>query len=113
VPPLSDRQRSIHVQAAHAFLHTALAAAWEQASATRSVPTREHMLLRLAATHGIHAAADVVGAVYHAAGSAAIFNSNPFERRLRDINAVTQQVQASPLFFETVGQFLLRGNSYS
>ena len=41
------------------------------------------------------------------AGSNAVFNENPFERRLRDIHAGTQQGQGRPIHFETVGQMLM------
>jgi indole-3-acetate monooxygenase len=44
---------------------------------------------------------------YHAAGSTAIFEDNPFERRFRDIHTVSQQVQGRREHFETVGQYLL------
>ena len=50
---------------------------------------------------------EVVAQVYSAAGATAIFNENPFERRLRDIHAGTQQGQGRPVHFETVGQILL------
>src|SRR5581483_10960167 len=63
--------------------------------------------LRLAATWAIHQARDVVATVYHAAGATAIFESNPLERRMRDIHAGTQQGQGRPIHFETVGQMLL------
>ena len=52
-------------------------------------------------------ARDVVATVYNAAGATAVFNENPFERRLRDIHAGTQQGQGRPVHFETVGQILL------
>src|SRR4029078_3931829 len=41
------------------------------------------------------------------AGATAICQSNPFERRLRDINTVSQQVQGSSIHFQTVGQYFL------
>ena len=37
----------------------------------------------------------------------AIFDANPFERRFRDVNTVTQQVQGRRSHFETIGQYLL------
>jgi hypothetical protein len=63
--------------------------------------------VRLAATHATHEARTVVDAAYEAAGSTAIFQKHPFERRFRDMHAVTQQLQARAAHFETVGQFLL------
>ena len=35
------------------------------------------------------------------------FTSRAFERRFRDLHAVTQQLQGRQAHFETVGQFLL------
>jgi indole-3-acetate monooxygenase len=37
----------------------------------------------------------------------AVFEENPFERRLRDIYTVAQQGQGRILHYETVGQILL------
>ena len=64
-------------------------------------------MIRLASTWAIHQAREVVNTLYHAAGSVAIFEENPFERRLRDIHTVAQQAQGRQLHFETVGQILL------
>ncbi len=61
----------------------------------------------MSATYAIHQAKEVVDAAYHAAGATAIFTSNAFERRFRDVHAVTQQLQGRQAHFETVGQFLL------
>lgn len=94
------------LRAARAFLHDAIRDAWEVACGGASLPVGQRAMLRLATTHAFRAAAGVVDAVYLAAGSSAIFTDNPFERRFRDIHAVTQQVQARPAHFETVGQFL-------
>jgi alkylation response protein AidB-like acyl-CoA dehydrogenase len=67
----------------------------------------QRMTIRLASTFAIHQARDVVDTAYHAAGATAIFASNPFERRFRDIHTVSQQLQGRQEHFETVGQFLL------
>jgi indole-3-acetate monooxygenase len=37
----------------------------------------------------------------------AVFEDNPFERRLRDIDTVAQQGQGRILHYETVGQVML------
>ena len=63
--------------------------------------------LRLASTYAIHEAREVVHASYADAGATAIFAGNPFERRLRDINAVSQQVQANFAHLQSVGQYYL------
>jgi hypothetical protein len=47
--------------------------------------------------------------VFHEAGSTAIFDKYPFERRLRDVNSVSQQTQGRRTHFETIGLYLLGG----
>ena len=67
----------------------------------------QRIRLRLAATWASLQAREVVDAAYHAAGATAIFESNPFERRFRDIHTVSQQVQAHVAHVKIVGQCLL------
>ena len=63
--------------------------------------------LRLASTYAIHEAREVVHSSYADAGATAIFEGNPFERRLRDINAVSQQIQANYAHLQSAGQYYL------
>jgi alkylation response protein AidB-like acyl-CoA dehydrogenase len=63
--------------------------------------------IRLATTYAINQATEVVQAAYRMAGSTAIFESGPFERRFRDMHAVSQQVQGRRTHFETVGRSML------
>ena len=100
-------QSEAKLRSARAFIHTTLREMWEEAEAKGDFGLDKYWQLRLASTWAIHQARDVVAAIYHAAGATAIFNDNPFERRLRDIHAGTQQGQGRPIHFETVGQILL------
>jgi alkylation response protein AidB-like acyl-CoA dehydrogenase len=95
------------LRSARAFIHTTLREMWDEAEEKGDFGRDKHWQLRLAATWAIQQARDVVVTVYNAAGATAIFNENPFERRLRDIHAGTQQGQGRPIHFETVGQILL------
>jgi len=95
------------LRSARAFIHTTLREMWEEAAEKGDFGRDKHWQLRLAATWAIQTARDVVVTVYNAAGATAIFNENPFERRLRDIHAGTQQGQGRPVHFETVGQILM------
>jgi indole-3-acetate monooxygenase len=95
------------LRSARAFIHTTLREMWDEAEAKGDFGLDKHWQLRLAATWAIHQARDIVATIYGAAGSTAVFNQNPFERRLRDIHAGTQQGQGRPVHFETVGQILL------
>jgi len=74
---------------------------------TGHITLDQRMVIRLASTFAIHQSLQVVDTAYHAAGSTAIFEANPFERRFRDIHTVSQQLQGRSEHFETVGQYLL------
>jgi indole-3-acetate monooxygenase len=88
------------------LLHT-LGESWESASRGEALALPQRARLKLAGTYAVHQATEVVDTCYHAAGATAIFESNPFERRFRDVHTVTQQVQSQFANFEMVGQVLL------
>jgi alkylation response protein AidB-like acyl-CoA dehydrogenase len=94
-------------RSSRAFLLQTLEQMWQAASRGESFSTEQRAALRLAAVHAIHQSKEVVETAYHLAGGSAIFENQPFERRLRDIHAVTQQVQSQFSNFEAVGQVLL------
>jgi alkylation response protein AidB-like acyl-CoA dehydrogenase len=62
---------------------------------------------RIVTCYAIQQAREVMNFVYHSAGATAIFESNPFERRFRDLNTVTQQGQGAYSNFESLGQVLM------
>src|SRR6201997_5296404 len=95
------------LRSSRTFIHETLAEMWDEAERKGEFRYDQHVRLRLSTTWAIHQARDVVATVYSAAGSTAVFNETPFERRLRDIHAGTQQGQGRPIHFETVGQVLL------
>jgi alkylation response protein AidB-like acyl-CoA dehydrogenase len=100
-------QAEAKLGAARAFLFGALADITAEVARTRRLSLDQRMTIRLAATFAIHQAMAVVDTAYHAAGATAIFTTNPFERRFRDIHTVSQQLQGRAEHFETVGQYLL------
>jgi indole-3-acetate monooxygenase len=90
-----------------AFLLGSLDEIWRDVSRSGRLTPDHNTTIRLASTWAIHQACEVVDTAYHAAGATAIFESNPFERRFRDIHTVVQQYQGRQAHFETVGQALL------
>ena len=82
---------------------------WDAVERSGVLSVDGRIAVRQAATFAIHTAREVVHQVYHEAGSTAIFDNQPFERRLRDINSVSQQLQGRRTHFETVGLHLLGG----
>jgi alkylation response protein AidB-like acyl-CoA dehydrogenase len=95
------------LRAARAFHVAAIAAAWEHAQAEGPPTLDQRIEMRMAATHAIQTAKDVVDVLYAAAGTNAIFAGQPFERRFRDVHAVTQQIQGHLANLEVVGKYLL------
>jgi alkylation response protein AidB-like acyl-CoA dehydrogenase len=70
--------------------------------------TLEHRVdARLASTHAINEGCQIAVDGYRAAGQHAVFESAPFERRLRDALSASQQVQGRPSHYATVGRHLL------
>ncbi|MFL5087285.1 MAG: hypothetical protein ACJ8FP_20905, partial [Xanthobacteraceae bacterium] len=80
---------------------------WDVVAAGESVTFDQRASLRMAITNASQQSREVVDAAYHAAGATAIFDSNVFERRFRDMHTVSQQVQAHSSNFELIGQHLL------
>jgi indole-3-acetate monooxygenase len=95
------------LKAARAFLLGSLEQIWRDIAGSGRLTLDHNTTIRLASTWAIHQARDVVDTAYHAAGATAIFESNPFERRFRDVHTVIQQYQGRQAHFETVGQVLL------
>jgi alkylation response protein AidB-like acyl-CoA dehydrogenase len=100
-------QAEAKLRSARMFLVGSLGDIWQEVGRSGTLTLDQRMTIRLAATYAIHQAKDVADIAYQAAGSSAIFTAGAFERRFRDIHAVTQQLQGRQAHFETVGQFLL------
>jgi indole-3-acetate monooxygenase len=94
-------------RSARYFLHAAADEAMETIEACGEMDQDQRARLRLASTWAIQSSRKIISTLYHDCGSLAVFEENPFERRLRDIYTVAQQGQGRILHYETVGQILL------
>jgi alkylation response protein AidB-like acyl-CoA dehydrogenase len=95
------------LRAARAFVIESAHRLWDDVARDGHYTLDHRIAMRMAVTHAIHEAKDAVGTVYHAAGTTSVFASQPFERRLRDANTVTQQLQGRLAFFRLIGEHLL------
>jgi hypothetical protein len=95
------------LRSARAWILQILRAMWDECAAAGKVGFEHRIQLRLASTYAIQEAREVVEAAYLDAGATAIFEANPFERRLRDMHAASQQIQSSPAHFQSTGQHFL------
>jgi alkylation response protein AidB-like acyl-CoA dehydrogenase len=93
--------------AARRFLLGTLQDCWDSVRQTGALTLDQRVAIRMASTFATHQAKEVVDMAYHEAGATAVFATNPFERRFRDVNTITQQVQARSAHFESVGAHML------
>jgi alkylation response protein AidB-like acyl-CoA dehydrogenase len=89
------------------MLHDAADEAWETIERHGEMTLEQRAHIRLASTWAIQSSREVCNTIFHMIGSFAVFEDNPFERRLRDIHTVAQQGQGRQLHYETVGQLML------
>lgn len=94
------------LSAARAFLHEAAGQVYE-ASAQGTLDVDLRVRLRLATTFGMNEATDVSIACYRGAGTAAISEKAPFERRFRDAMSASQHLQAMWPHAEMVGRYII------
>src|SRR5262245_29578213 len=95
------------LRSARALLMSSVVESWQEVGRLGELTLDRRVAIRLASTYAIQQAKAAADTIYHLAGSAAIFASGAFERRFRDIHAVTQQMQGRQSHFETVGRHLL------
>ncbi len=91
---------------ARAFLHNTLDENYEHVVRHGEMTERQAAMLRLASTWAIQQSREIANTIFHCAGSMAVFEDQPFERRLRDIDTVAQQSQGRQLHYESVGQIM-------
>ena len=102
-----------NLRAARAYLYSTAAAAWRDLTETGKVSEEHRASMRLASTWTLHQSAQVVDTAYHMAGATAVFKANKFERRLRDMHAISQQIQSRDTHYEDVGKAILAGSPVS
>ena len=95
------------LRSARALLYETIDTAWTRAQATGEIDLATRADLRLAATHMTRTAAAVTREAYDLGGGAALYLSNPLQRRFRDAHAMTQPMMVGPATYELAGRVLL------
>ena len=99
-------QAEAALRSGRAFLMEAVRDMWNAASADR-ITMEARASLRVATTHAIRLAAEVVDSVYTLSGAAAIFESHLIQRHFQDMHVITQHVQGRLNNYEVAGQHWL------
>jgi alkylation response protein AidB-like acyl-CoA dehydrogenase len=95
------------LSAARALYYQAIETVWRASEDDSPVPVEARTRLRLAATHGVRTAADVVRTMYDLAGGSAIYDGAPLQRRFRDAFTATAHFQVNQASYELPGRILL------
>jgi alkylation response protein AidB-like acyl-CoA dehydrogenase len=99
-------QAEAALRSGRAFLLEAVSQIWE--AATKGAVTLEHRAtLRLATTHGIRLAAQIIDTVYNASGATAAYDGHLIQRHFQDIHVITQHLQGRLAHYELVGRHWL------
>jgi alkylation response protein AidB-like acyl-CoA dehydrogenase len=99
-------QATQRLRSARAFLQQMLGEFWEISSTAGKFTLEQRALLRVAITGAMDQARKVTDFACHAAGTNAIFQGSPFERRFRDLHTALAQGQAHLSNFVSAGQAL-------
>jgi alkylation response protein AidB-like acyl-CoA dehydrogenase len=92
------------IRTGRAFLMEAVRDIWNAAVAgTVSLDDRAN--LRLATTHAIRLAAQVIETIYSACGATAVYESHLIQRHFQDIHVITQHMQARMAHYELIGRY--------
>jgi indole-3-acetate monooxygenase len=95
------------LRSARAFLNEAVREIWTEAASTGSITLDRRAILRLATTHAIRLAVDIVDSVYNHAGVTTIFEGNLLQRHFQDIHVISQHTQGRLSHYELIGKHAL------
>ena len=96
-----------HLRSGRAFLIETVEQLWAELTATGAVTLEQRAILRLATTHAIRLAVQVVDAVYNLSGATAVYEGNPIQRYFQDVHVISQHLQARLAHYELVGRHWL------
>jgi alkylation response protein AidB-like acyl-CoA dehydrogenase len=96
-----------HLRSGRALLTETVREIWADVAATGAISLDQRAALRLATTHAIRLAVQVVDGAYNAAGVTAIYDGDPLQRHFQDIHVISQHLQARLSHYELVGRHWL------
>ena len=100
-------QAEAALRSGRAFLIEAVGEIWDDATSRGAIGLERRATLRLATTHAIRLAAQIVESIYSACGATAAFEGNLIQRHFQDIHVITQHLQGRLSHYELVGQHWL------
>ncbi len=95
------------LRSGRAFLHETVREIWADVSSSGTISLDQRAALRLATTHAIRLAVQVVDTLYHAAGVTAVYDGHLLQRYFQDIHVISQHLQSRLSHYELVGRHWL------
>src|SRR5438034_5573192 len=99
-------QAEAALRSGRAFLLEAVREIWA-ASTSGTLALEQRANLRLAATHGIRLAAQIIDSIYNASGATAAYEDHLLQRHFQDIHVITQHLQGRLAHYELIGRYWL------
>jgi alkylation response protein AidB-like acyl-CoA dehydrogenase len=96
-----------HIRSGRAFLVETVGEIWHSLTTTGTITLEQRATLRLATTHGIRLAVQVVDMIYNMSGATAAYESSPIQRHFQDVHVISQHLQARLAHYELVGRHWL------
>ena len=90
-----------------AYLRDAVRALWDEAASEGPLTLDRRVGLRLATTHCIRVAVQVVEQLYNASGTTVIYEGNLIQRHFQDLHVISQHAQARQIAYELAGKHAL------
>ncbi len=99
-------QAEAALRSGRAFLFEAVRELW--AASVNGAITLDHRAnMRLATTHGIRLAAQIIDSLYNLAGATAAYEDHLLQRHFQDIHVITQHLQGRLTHYELIGRYAL------
>ncbi len=99
-------QTEAQLRSGRAFLTETVREVWAAACAG-TLTLDQRAALRIATTHTIRLAVQVVDTIYSAAGATAVYEDNLIQRHFQDIHVISQHLQSRLAHYELVGRHWL------
>ncbi len=96
-----------NLRSGRAFLTETIREMWTDLTSTGTISLDRRAALRLATTHAIRLAVEIVDTVYNAAGATAVYEGNLLQRHFQDIHVISQHSQGRLAHYELVGRHWL------
>jgi len=96
-----------NLRAGRALLTETVRDVWAAVTAAGALTLDQRAALRIATTHGIRLAVQVVDSVYNAAGATAIYDGHVLQRHFQDVHVISQHMQSRLANYELVGRHWL------